>query len=191
MESSRHDHCTAASRTDSSVTSCWCQPSSIPVCFVSDRSQRIPHNRNVVSGPISQRSATVNAITIPALRHDGAKSRIFGRECPNSVTSSMRSLWYRGIIRLIYSEITARRSGPNHHTLLHLPDENKFDVIRVQEPWTVAKDGRSLTKTHPHYHTFAPEQRLGRRTTPRKTLSSMRAASKQSIPLGFRRPTGR
>ncbi|KAJ6437988.1 (S)-coclaurine N-methyltransferase [Purpureocillium lavendulum] len=45
---------------------------------------------------------------------------------------------------------------PAHDCALALADSERYDVVLLQEPWTEAKGGRCLTKTHPAYDTFSP-----------------------------------
>ncbi|KAJ6439233.1 spectrin repeat domain-containing protein [Purpureocillium lavendulum] len=45
---------------------------------------------------------------------------------------------------------------PAHDCALALADAEQYDVVLLQEPWTEAKEGRCLTKTHPAYDTFSP-----------------------------------
>ncbi|XP_044720134.1 endonuclease-reverse transcriptase domain-containing protein [Hirsutella rhossiliensis] len=46
--------------------------------------------------------------------------------------------------------------SPAHDCALALADSERYDIVLLQEPWTEAKDGRCLTKTHPAYDTFSP-----------------------------------
>jgi ribonuclease HI len=46
-----------------------------------------------------------------------------------------------------------RRSSASHNTTLSLAEEQKFDIVCVQEPWT---SPRTMTQTHPAYHLYAP-----------------------------------
>ncbi|KAK4066075.1 hypothetical protein Purlil1_13977 [Purpureocillium lilacinum] len=46
--------------------------------------------------------------------------------------------------------------APAHDCALALADAEQYDVVLLQEPWTEAKEGRCLTKTHPAYDTFSP-----------------------------------
>ena len=45
---------------------------------------------------------------------------------------------------------------PAHDCALALADSEQYDIVLLQEPWTEAKQGRCLTKTHPAYDTFSP-----------------------------------
>jgi len=40
---------------------------------------------------------------------------------------------------------------PAHDCALALADSEQYDVVLLREPWTEAKQGRCLTKTHPAY----------------------------------------
>ncbi|PWI64236.1 hypothetical protein PCL_11356 [Purpureocillium lilacinum] len=74
----------------------------------------------------------------------------------------------RKIIRVFQADVG--KIPPAHDCALALADAEQYDVVLLQEPWTEAKEGRCLTKTHPVYDTFSPVDSWTNNTTrPRVT----------------------
>jgi hypothetical protein len=51
------------------------------------------------------------------------------------------------------------KSGPSHDIALALAHRSGFHIIALQEPWTMAREDASYTKTHIAYHTYSPVHR--------------------------------
>ncbi|KAF4467395.1 reverse transcriptase domain [Fusarium albosuccineum] len=47
---------------------------------------------------------------------------------------------------------------PAHDCALALADSERYDIVLLQEPWTAHTDSRSMTKTHPAYDKFTPDE---------------------------------
>ena len=63
---------------------------------------------------------------------------------------------------------------PAHDCALALADSEQYDVVLLQEPWTEAKYGRCLTKTHPAYDTFSPVDSWTNNTTRPRVMTYVR-----------------
>lgn len=63
---------------------------------------------------------------------------------------------------------------PAHDCALALADSERYDIVLLQEPWTEAKDGRCLTKTHPAYDTFSPVDSWNDNSTRPRVMSYVR-----------------
>ncbi|KAJ6438033.1 ABC transporter [Purpureocillium lavendulum] len=63
---------------------------------------------------------------------------------------------------------------PAHDCALALADAEQYDVVLLQEPWTEAKYGRCLTKTHPAYDTFSPVDSWTNNTTRPRVMTYVR-----------------
>ncbi|KAJ6437095.1 reverse transcriptase [Purpureocillium lavendulum] len=63
---------------------------------------------------------------------------------------------------------------PAHDCALALADADQYDVVLLQEPWTEAKEGRCLTKTHPAYDTFSPVDSWANNSTRPRVMTYVR-----------------
>ncbi|KAH7053453.1 Endonuclease/exonuclease/phosphatase, partial [Macrophomina phaseolina] len=54
-------------------------------------------------------------------------------------------------------QVNTHKSGPVQDVALNLAWEAQADVLTVQEPWAYLRKGRRLTKNHPGFDTFAPQ----------------------------------
>lgn len=74
----------------------------------------------------------------------------------------------------------------SHATALALAYKSNYDIILLQEPWTLTKgtNGNSATKGHEAYHTFSPVRNWNsKRTRPRVlTLTRKELNAEQTTP---------
>ena len=53
-------------------------------------------------------------------------------------------------------QVNVGRSSSTHDIALHLANENRMDVLLIQEPWTYRDLSKQRTKTHKLYVAFSP-----------------------------------
>ncbi|OAQ58652.1 reverse transcriptase [Purpureocillium lilacinum] len=76
---------------------------------------------------------------------------------------------------------------PAHDCALALADAEQYDIVLLQEPWTEAKEGRCLTKTHPAYDTFSPVDSWTNNSTRPRVMTYVRR--RPGLTADQRRPT--
>ncbi|KDN63501.1 hypothetical protein CSUB01_12226 [Colletotrichum sublineola] len=53
-------------------------------------------------------------------------------------------------------QVNTRRSGPTHDIALHFGNQERVDIIMIQEPWCSTGYEQNNTKTHPNYSLCTP-----------------------------------
>lgn len=61
----------------------------------------------------------------------------------------------RSKLRLM--QVNTHIAGPVQDVALNLAWEARADILIVQEPWAQKRTGRRLTKVHPGYNIYAPQ----------------------------------
>lgn len=73
-------------------------------------------------------------------------------------------------------QVNVARTSAIHDTALRTADEQKADVLLIQEPWCdwIAKSERQATKSHPNYHCHSPVQEWRTETDKPRVLTYTR-----------------
>ena len=81
------------------------------------------------------------------------------------------------------------KSGPSHDCALALADIELFDIVLLQEPWTLLKDSRCLTKTHPAFDVFSPVDVWENNSTRPRVMTYVRRSHKLQVDQSRPAPT--